>query len=653
MSSDSPRAHSATKKARQSPILRGIAIFVLIVLLGTVGAYGYFVGPSANTIADGVSVGDIDMSGLSSAQAATQLQTSLTNFQLTYAGDTAQFINPINNSSAPLPIIFNTPQTISRAMAVGHTGNALRVLGEQIEAKLFGRNIPPTYSFDRTALASVLTAQFAKQLSKDFSPPVNAEFAISFPELGSPVVSFTEGSPGTVINSTIALRDTITRLNTFQNTPINLSFIAEQPTITTADLAPLVSEVGVALGRVPLTLTAQTESWTFDRLALASMLTVKNKRLGLDPKKFQTYLTKRTVNLSINPVNAIFIEKNGKVSQFQPGIPGTQISASASMAMIENALFVAPTSSTTPSPPSSSSTPVTLNLPTTSVQPTIDTVDANPYGITEIIGVGSSNFKGSPVNRRKNITVGAASVNGTLVQPDAEFSLLNTLGKIDDTTGYLPELVIKGNKTTPEFGGGLCQIGTTTFRAVLASGLPVTQRQNHSYRVPYYERDGDGNTIGPGKDATIYDPTPDFRFVNDTGTTILITTAIKGDKLAFTFWGKRDGRTANQTDAKVSNIVPPPPSKLIETTDLPIGQKKCTEKAHPGSDAIFTYTVTYRDGTLKKKDFASKYRPWGEVCLIGVAPGTPGAIGTVTAPGVATPPTPAPTSSDTAGATGN
>ena len=644
MPSDAPRAQSAQKRPQQSPILRGIAVFLLIILLGVTGAYGYFVGPAANTIADGISIGGIAMSGLTSAQATSRLQSALENFQLTYVAGASKFVIPINKLSTPLPIILNTPKTVAAAMAVGHTGNALRVLGEQIEAKLFGRRVSPTYSFDRTALAGVLTTQFSKQLSNDFTPPVNAEFVISFPDLGPPVVSFTEGLPGTVLNATTALRDTIARLNALQNTPINLSFVAEQPAVTTADLAPLVPEVGLTLGRVPMTLTAQTESWTFDRTTLASMLTVKNKRLALDPKKFQTYLVKRTTNLSINPINAIFVEKDGKVTQFQPGIAGTQVSPSASMAMVENSLFV------TPAP--SSPAPITLNLPTTSVRPTVDTVDANPYGISEIIGVGATNFKGSPVNRRKNIAVGATSVNGTLIQPNEEFSLLKTLGKIDDTTGYLPELVIKGNKTTPEFGGGLCQIGTTTFRAVLASGLPVTKRQNHSYRVPYYERDGEGKTIGPGKDATIYDPAPDFRFINDTGTTILVTTAIKGDKLTFTFWGKLDGRSANQTDAKVSNIIPPPPSKLIETTDLPIGQKKCTEKAHPGSDAVFTYTVTYRDGTIKKKDFLSKYKPWGEVCLIGVASGTPGAIGTVVTPSTVAPP-PTPASSDTAGAPGN
>jgi len=283
------------------------------------------------------------------------------------------------------------------------------------------------------------------------------------------------------------------------------------------------------------------------------------------------------------------------------------------------------------------------------VPPAVNTEQATrPYGIKEIIGIGESNFAGSPKNRRHNIALGAKSVDGVIVPAGEEFSLLKTLGAIDSSTGYLPELVIKGNKTMPEFGGGLCQIGTTAFRGTLAAGLPVTERQNHSYRVSYYERDGAGNNIGPGKDATIYDPAPDYKFLNDTGAGVLIRTAIKGDRLIFTFWGKSDGRKAEQTAARVYNVVPPPEKKIVETADLKPGEVKCTEKPHPGSNAVFTYTVTFPDGTTKKRDFTSYYRPWQEVCLVGIDPNKPLADPATTMTGA-----PVAASADAAGASGN
>jgi vancomycin resistance protein YoaR len=313
------------------------------------------------------------------------------------------------------------------------------------------------------------------------------------------------------------------------------------------------------------------------------------------------------------PIEAKFEINNGKVSEFQNGQAGLALDAAASLAKIENEMIF--------------NSQIELVV---KVQPTLTKAENNNnFGIKEIIGVGASNFAGSPVNRRHNIKVGADAVNGTLIKPDEEFSLLKALGEITSSTGYLPELVIKENKTIPEYGGGLCQIGTTMFRAVIDSGLPVTQRRNHSYRVQYYEP--------AGTDATIYGPWPDFRFINDTANHILIQSKISGDNLSFEFWSTKDGRLVEKTQPTIYNIVKPEPSKIIETLALKPGEKKCTEHAHNGADAYFDYQVTYANGEIKEKRFSSHYVPWQEVCLIGVeklsappgaATSTPPALGT-------------------------
>ena len=247
------------------------------------------------------------------------------------------------------------------------------------------------------------------------------------------------------------------------------------------------------------------------------------------------------------------------------------------------------------------------------VEPQVKNQDVNELGIVELLGTGISDFRGSPPNRIHNIGIGARALNGVLIAPEQEFSLLQALGEIDGEHGYKEELVIKGNKTTPEFGGGLCQIGTTVFRGTLASGLPITERRNHSYRVRYYEP--------AGTDATIYNPWPDFKFINDTGKHILIQTRIEGTKLYFDYWGTADGRIAQSTDPVIYNIVAPPPRKIIRTTDLPVGKEKCTEAAHSGADAKFSYSVQYPgEADPREQIFYSHYVPWQEVCLLGVTP---------------------------------
>ncbi len=238
----------------------------------------------------------------------------------------------------------------------------------------------------------------------------------------------------------------------------------------------------------------------------------------------------------------------------------------------------------------------------------------NDFKIQDLIGSGVSDFAGSPVNRRHNIKVGADAIHGLLIKPGGEFSLVETLGEIDAASGYLPELVIKGDKTIPEYGGGLCQVATSIFRSALDTGLPITERRNHSYRVSYYEP--------AGMDASVYDPWPDVKFINDTENYILIQSRIEGDLLYFDFWGTTDGRVATTTKPVIYNIVAPPPAKLIETDELAPGVKKCTESAHYGADAYFDYTVNYpasenSTSTIKTVRFNSHYVPWQEVCLIG------------------------------------
>ena len=98
----------------------------------------------------------------------------------------------------------------------------------------------------------------------------------------------------------------------------------------------------------------------------------------------------------------------------------------------------------------------------------------------------------------------------------------------------MPELVIKNGATEPEFGGGICQVSTTTFRAAIYSGLKITARRNHAYPVSYYNPQG--------MDSTVYVPQPDLKFINNTPRYILIQTKIEGTILTFDFYGTDDGR---------------------------------------------------------------------------------------------------------------
>ncbi len=243
--------------------------------------------------------------------------------------------------------------------------------------------------------------------------------------------------------------------------------------------------------------------------------------LSIDENSLAGFLEKLKNDTRVNPQNAGLSFEGDKVSAFSVSKNGFELSDQESQASIVKTLQENPQTKD-------------INLATKTLEPEITGTNLDKYGIKELIGEGVSNYLRSPQNRIHNIVVGAARFNGVLIKPGEEFSFIKTLGPVDESTGYLPELVIKTDKTVPEFGGGMCQVSTTAFRAALNSGLKVTARTNHAYPVVYYNPQG--------LDATVYIPNPDLRFINDTPNYILIQTKIVGTQLFFDFYGTSDGR---------------------------------------------------------------------------------------------------------------
>lgn len=233
--------------------------------------------------------------------------------------------------------------------------------------------------------------------------------------------------------------------------------------------------------------------------------------------------------------------------------------------------------------------PSTLALPLTVVEPSITVPDSlAAKGVTDLVGVGYSDFGGSPANRVHNIQTGIAQYNGILIDQGAEFSFMGQMSPVDAEHGFLPELVIKGDETIPEYGGGLCQISSTMFRAALYSGLPITARRNHSYAVSYYAR-----PFGYGLDATVYDPAPDFKFMNDTPGSLLVQAYTDGSSAYYVFYGTNDGRTVTM-EGPYSYDYNTVPAETVYTDKLAPGERELKENSHTGFTTDWYRTVTYK-----------------------------------------------------------
>ncbi|MBU1092636.1 VanW family protein [Patescibacteria group bacterium] len=324
------------------------------------------------------------------------------------------------------------------------------------------------------------------------------------------------------------------------------------------------------------------------------------------PESFLVRLRSKEVNKYVQTlknttdqpaINAVFVMKNDRVIEFVPDQLGITLDTDKIVELIQQTLLTDQRQ---------------IDLPAHYTEPKITLGESNKLGIKELVAQGESNFAGSPKNRRHNIKVGASKFNNVIIKPDEKFSFNKILGEVDASTGYLPELVIKGDETTPEFGGGLCQVSTTTFRAALAGGYPIVARQNHRYRVSYYEP--------AGTDATVYQPYPDLQFLNDTPYHILIHTYIEGDSLYFDFYSTSSGYRVELEGPRIYDITEPPPPIYIETSTLPEGEQKKIDTAHKGADTIlYRHIFNEKGREIRKDTFKSHYVPWPEKYLVGVS----------------------------------
>jgi vancomycin resistance protein YoaR len=211
--------------------------------------------------------------------------------------------------------------------------------------------------------------------------------------------------------------------------------------------------------------------------------------------------------------------------------------------------------------------------------------------------------------------VTADKLNLTIVPPGEEFSFVKTIGPVNAETGYQQAYVIRSGSTLLEFGGGVCQVSTTTFRALLNAGLNITRRLPHSYRVSYYELNQQ-----PGFDATVYAGNVDLRFINDTPGHILIYSKADSERLYMTvkIYGTDDGRTTEIKNYKKYGYTPPPEPEYIPTDTLLPGEVKQVENAVAGIKARFDWIVRNASGAIiREKTFYSNYQAWGAKYLVG------------------------------------
>ncbi|HRY63176.1 MAG TPA: VanW family protein [Patescibacteria group bacterium] len=599
--------------------LLGVAVFLIVAIVfgGAVVIYNYYYN---GRVYPAVRFDELDLGGKTKEQARSLIQAKID--QLLEKGvafnynEQREIIKPIIYGSDSEGLAYelwnyDLDKMVDNIYAVGRGDGGWL---ERIEG-LFGRvRVEPEYRIKEKEVGEILKEKFG-QLEE---PGEEAELVFA---AEGPIVS--EEKIGRVFDYEQALAGLKENIFKLDNREINLVMVNDLPQVTKEKVENLLTLVEPAVDLAPITLKFKEEAegkiltdkkWTIKKSEWQAWLKAKDNGqgeayIGIDETKASERLKEIAEGIDQPAKDARFTMQDGRVVEFQSSQDGRVVNIEETIQTIEIKVLREKNSE--------------VDLMMTIDKSQLTNEGVNDLGIKELVGQGESNFAGSPKNRIHNIGVGAAALNGLLIKPGEEFSINKALGTIDGSTGYKQEMVIKGDRTIPEYGGGLCQIGTTLFRLAINTGLPITERRNHSYRVSYYEP--------AGTDATIYGPWPDLKFINDTGNYLLLQTRVEGTKAYFDFWGTRDGREVATTTPTIYNIVSAGETKIIETEDLKPGEKKCTERAHNGADAYFKRTIIWPEGFSKEKveeTFRSHYVPWQAVCLIGkVATSTSEVIG--------------------------
>ncbi len=320
----------------------------------------------------------------------------------------------------------------------------------------------------------------------------------------------------------------------------------------------------------------------------------------------QVVLTRIMKKVSLAPVEAVFTFENGRVTTFRPSSDGQEIDKEKLIQTLSGRIpFILQIGK-----PES----FVFNLPIKILKPKITTDQVNNLGIKELIGSGTSLFQHSIPNRIHNITTATEKFKGILVAPNETFSFSKILGDVSVYTGYKQAYIIQNGRTVLGDGGGVCQVSTTLFRAILNAGLPINERHAHGYRVGYYEQDSPA-----GFDATVFVPTVDLKFTNDTKSHILIQPSLNetNQQLTFFLYGTKDGRNVTISKPVITNRASAPPPLYQDDPSLPKGTTKQIDYAAEGATVKFTRRVEQNEKVIINDTFVSNYQPWQAVYLRG------------------------------------
>ncbi|OGC56837.1 hypothetical protein A3H26_01210 [candidate division WWE3 bacterium RIFCSPLOWO2_12_FULL_36_10] len=542
----------------------------------------------AKRIIPGVAIGKVKVGGLAYDSALLVLQNADKNTikKLTVSYKDKKY--PFDASDIKLHYDLNS--SIRRAFEVGRTGNFITDSKDKLAGFYKTVSVKAFYTYSDASLNNYFS-QIKGELNVD---PQTAKFVI-----GENGLFVTESVNGIGVEDQKLFDFVVSSIDNLDFKDYEVPIAEVKSEFSRKDLELVYSQVQKIIFN-PLKLVLSDKSFQLNPEKLLSFISVVEDKdkiaLTLNKANFEAYLDELSQEINELPRGEVTKLDGDKVVGFKVLKNGRELSIKKFTEDFKKAFFD--------------------SIPQIGVA--VDEInevgDPSKYGIYALLGKGVSKFEGSAPGRIHNLSLAAQRTHGVLVPPGKVYSFNNSVGEISGATGYDSAYIISNGRTILGEGGGVCQTSTTLFRAVLNSGLPVVMRYPHAYRVHYYEIESP-----VGLDASVYQPSLDFQFKNDTPNYVLVQSSVNeaNKSLEFDLYGTPDGRKVEISTPVVSNQIAPPAALYKDDPTLAKGVTKQIDFSAWGATVSFNRKVTKAGKVLYDDTFSSRYQPWQAIFLVG------------------------------------
>jgi vancomycin resistance protein YoaR len=594
-----------TRRWRFSRVLIAFLIGVVLVAVATVGTVLAYEQAYAGKVAGGVSIGGVDVAGLTRDQAAAKLETA---FAAMGTG-TVSLTTATGATTLTYAQLGRRPDVdamLDTAFAIGRTGNPVERVVEEARTAFNRVNVAPQVAIDQPVLAAAL-AGLAAKIDTNPSP--------ASVTVGTDGLVDTRAVWGREVDQaamTASISEELASPDASSSVTIPLAVSPVAPPVT--DVDAMVARSRANRMMAPVLLSHGKDRWSIPATAVRTWITFGTWDDGsygplADPAKIEASVMSLSKKVDAKAVSASFYTgKTGVIVGVKPGKFGRKLDVPGTVTAVQELLIARA---------GAGKEPGAAIVPAVAlIKPQLTTEEAEKAAPKmRAISTWTTYYESNAHNGfSANISVPARAIDGTVVAPGQKFSFWKTIGEVSLRTGYkYGGAIVDGRSVEGKtIAGGICSTSTTMFNAAIRAGLEMGARKNHYYYIARYPK---------GLDATVYQSdggsVQDMTFRNDTKFPILIRAYAKPGIVRFTIYTVPTGRRVSFSRPTVKNYRPAG-TVTQATSSLRSGARRQIEWPADGQDVWVTRVVKDKSGkVIHKETFYSHYARVTGIILVG------------------------------------